>query len=142
MRTRVDLDRVGATASTVCAVHCFITGVAFGLLPLIGLGFFRSVWFDATFIGIAVTVGAMAVRDGRRRHGKFAPGLVFVAGLTSIVLGHFVFGHESVVGTVLSVAGGVGLVTFHVLNRRMICVGPDCVRHGSVEAQPGIDAVA
>lgn len=121
MKSRVDLDRVGATASTVCAVHCFITGVAFGILPVIGLGFFRSVWFDATFIGIAVMVGFLAVRQGRRQHGRLLPGLVFVAGLSSIVLGHFVFGHESVLGTILSVAGGLGLVSFHVLNRRFLC---------------------
>jgi hypothetical protein len=121
MRARVDLDKVGATASTVCAVHCFITGAAFGLLPLIGLGFFRSIWFDLTFIGIAITVGFFAVRQGIRRHGRLTPGLVFVAGLLSIVLGHFVFGHESLLGTVLSVAGGLGLVSFHFLNRRMAC---------------------
>ena len=121
MKARVDLDKVGATASTVCAVHCFITGAAFGLLPLIGLGFFQSVWFDITFIGIAISVGFFAVRQGVRQHGRITPGLVFVAGLLSIVFGHFVFGHETLLGTVLSVAGGLALVSFHFLNRRMIC---------------------
>ena len=121
MRARVDLDKVGATASTVCAVHCFITGVAFGLLPFIGLGFFRSVWFDVTFIGIAVTVGFVAVRQGLRQHGRITPGFVFAVGLLSIVVGHFVFGHETLAGTVLSVVGGLALVSFHFLNRRMIC---------------------
>ena len=119
MTARVDLDKVGATASTVCAVHCFITGVAFGLLPLIGLGFFRSVWTDAAFIGIAITVGFFAVRQGIRRHGRLTPAIVFVTGLLSIVLGHFVLGHESVLGTVLSVGGGLALVSFHFMNRRM-----------------------
>jgi len=121
----MDLDKVGATASTVCAVHCFITGAAFGLLPLIGLGFFRSTWFDVTFIGIASCVGFFAVRQGLRRHGRVTPGLVFVAGLLSIVVGHFVLGHESLFGTVLSVAGGSALVLFHFLNRRLGCAGQD-----------------
>lgn len=121
MNARVDLDKVGATASTICAVHCFVTGVAFGLLPVIGLGFFRSLWFDVTFIGIAVVVGALAVRQGYRKHRHLMPGYVFAGGLASIVLGHFVFGHESVLGTILSVLGGVALVTFHFLNRRCVC---------------------
>ena|SRR5579863_5449731 len=122
MKSRVDLDKVGATASTVCAVHCFITGVAFGVLPLIGLGFFNSLWFDITFIGIAVTVGFFAVRQGIRQHGRPAPGIVFLGGLSGIVVGHFVFGHETVIGTVLSVLGGLALVSFHFFNRRLLHV--------------------
>ena len=112
---------MGATASTICAIHCFVTGVAFGLLPLIGLGFFRSLWFDIAFIGLAVLVGAFAVRQGLRKHGRLGPSALFLAGLLSIVLGHFVLGHESVLGTILSVAGGLSLVTFHILNRRVGC---------------------
>ena len=119
LRSRVDLDKVGATASMVCAIHCFITGVAFGLLPIIGLGFFNSLWFDLLFIGLALSVGLFAVPMGFRRHRSFIPGMVFVAGLTCIGFGHFVFGHETVLGTVLSVLGGLSLVTFHVLNSRM-----------------------
>jgi hypothetical protein len=41
--------------------------------------------------------------------------------LVSIVIGHFVYGHETAVGTVLSVAGGSALVFFHFLNRRTTC---------------------
>lgn len=119
IRSRVDLDKVGATASFICAIHCFITGVAFGLLPVIGLGFFNSLWFDLLFIGLALSVGLFAIPMGYRRHHKFMPALVFVFGLTCIGLGHFVFGHESVLGTVLSVLGGLSLVTFHLLNSRL-----------------------
>ena len=116
----LDLDKLGATASMLCAIHCLLIGIAFPLLVVLGLGFFGSFWTDAFFIGIALMMGALAARQGLRRHGRRYPLVVFAAAVVLVGIGHFVLGHESALGTVLSVAGGLGLVTFHVINLRLL----------------------
>ena len=40
---RINLDKLGACASAICAVHCLLTGIALGLLSVAGLGFMGSI---------------------------------------------------------------------------------------------------
>lgn len=115
------LDKVGACVSTLCAVHCLLTGLAMGFLAVAGLEFLGNPWVEATFILLALTVGVWAMIHGIRRHHSLIPSLVFVAGLASIVASHFV-GHDSSSepwGTVLAVIGGLSIASFHLLNQRL-----------------------
>lgn len=129
MMSRFNVDRIGAYASAICAVHCLITGVALGLLSFAGLGFIGSVTADIIFLGVAVAIASIAIWHGIRKHHSYKPALVFVLGLVFVVLGHFVIHHEHVgshpldnvdiASTFFSVAGGLCFVLFHVLNQRM-----------------------
>ncbi|MBI3722145.1 MAG: MerC domain-containing protein, partial [Fimbriimonas ginsengisoli] len=65
---RLNLDKVGACASAVCAVHCLLTGLALGLLSVVGFGFLGSLTADIAFLGVALSVGLLAVFHGIRRH--------------------------------------------------------------------------
>jgi hypothetical protein len=128
-QTRFNVDKIGAYASAICAVHCLLTGVALGLLSVAGLGFMGSVWADATFLGVAVAVAVVAIVHGVRKHHSYRPALIFTAGLVSVVLGHFVFRHphgtpsgfdsDQALSTFFSVLGGVCFVAFHVVNLRL-----------------------
>jgi hypothetical protein len=132
--SRVNLDKVGACASALCAVHCLLTGVAFGLLSVMGLGFFGSLWTDIGFLAVAFVVGGLAVRHGIRQHHSYVPASIFVAGLVSVVIGHFVFRHthaagaeehgaEHILSTFFSVFGGLCLVGFHLANLKYTKAG-------------------
>jgi hypothetical protein len=119
----MDLDKVGTWASALCAVHCLVTGVALGLLSAIGFGFLGGLLADSIFLLVAIAVAALAIHHGRRRHGSILPALIFVAGLASLILGHFVFGHDhgnpTPAATAFSVLGGLCFVLFHVVNLRL-----------------------
>jgi hypothetical protein len=126
---RMNWDRVGAYASTICAVHCLITGVALGLLSFAGLGFLGSTTTDIAFLSVAVGIASIAIVHGMRKHHSYRPALIFVAGLVSVVLGHFVLKHEhkaggelhleDILSTVFSVTGGLCFVLFHIVNLRL-----------------------
>ncbi|MBI1757556.1 MAG: MerC domain-containing protein [Fimbriimonas ginsengisoli] len=122
---RLNLDKVGACASAVCAVHCLLTGLALGLLSVVGFGFLGSLTADIAFLGVALSVGLLAVFHGIRRHHSLVPASVFVGGLVFIVLGHFVLPHPRTgeaptalgfLSTAFSVLGGLCLVSFHIVN--------------------------
>lgn len=126
--TRFCWDRLGAWASGLCAVHCLLTGVALGLLSVVGLGFMANPWVEIGFIGIAVVVGITAIVHGHRHHGSIVPAAIFVVGILLIAASHFVFGHghesalhkphpSSLWATATAVGGGTCLVLFHVVNQ-------------------------
>ncbi|RYG31556.1 MerC domain-containing protein [bacterium] len=115
---RFDADRIGQIAGTICAVHCVLTGLALGLLSVAGLGFLGSEPAEFGFIGVTVTVGLWALVHGIRRHHSWIPAMVFIGALGCIAGSHFV-DHGTPLGTFLSVTGGIGLVTFHVVNQRL-----------------------
>jgi hypothetical protein len=129
MKSQVNLDKVGAYASAICAVHCLLTGVALGLLSIIGLGFIGSVPAEIGFISVAVLVGSWAIVHGIRKHHSLIPALIFVMGLTFIALSHFAFPHHHSVNepptlghtfsTIFAVLGGLSLVSFHLVNLRL-----------------------
>lgn len=128
--SKLNLDKLGACASAICAVHCLLTGVALGLLSVVNLGFFGSLWADIGFLTVALLIGSLAVWHGIRAHHSYLPASVFVLGLVFIVLGHFVFRHSHEPGAIedsfshaasvtFSVLGGLSLVAFHTLNLRL-----------------------
>jgi hypothetical protein len=124
-RTPLNLDKLGAYASAVCAVHCLITGVALGLLSVVGMGFLGSPTAELGFFLVTVTIGTIAVVHGRRKHHSVVPALIFLCGLGCLLVSHFVFGHDHAgetlnpASTFLNVMGGVSLVLFHILNQRL-----------------------
>lgn len=123
-RKSLNYDRLGAYASAICAVHCLITGVALGLLSIVGLGFLGSPEAELGFFLTTVTIGTIALVHGVRRHHSAVPALVFITGLGALLASHFVFGHHhdeapSIGATILNVVGGLSLVAFHVLNQRL-----------------------
>lgn len=117
VKVAVNLDKLGACASALCAVHCALTGVALGLLSAAGLGFLDNPITDAIFLLIAFTIGATAAWHGIKRHHQLAPSIVFCLSLLAVTIGHFAFRHQTLGSTLFSVLGGTGLVVFHLLNR-------------------------
>lgn len=121
-------DRIGVYASSACAVHCVLTGLAIGVLSSLGPSFFASEAMEYTFIGLAILAGSLAAWTGYRVHRKRYPVFILVIGFAMIIGKHFVFSaahgyahgdhyHSADPGAVLmSVFGGLCLVGYHVLN--------------------------
>lgn len=115
------MDRIGACASAICAVHCVLTGAAFGLLSVAGLAFLREPWVEAIFFVSTVLIGGWALRHGLRRHGSWLPSAFFIAGLGLIVAKHLLLG-EAETGfwaVVFAVASSLCLIAFFLTNARL-----------------------
>ena len=115
-------------ASSICAVHCLLTGVAFGLLSVAGLGILGSEPAEWTFVVITVSLGITALVHGVRKHHSLAPALIFSVGMLCLLVSKIAFDHGLVAGplkpsdyihTALNVIAGTCLVTFHVVNQRL-----------------------
>ena len=115
IRIRSRLDRFGMTLSALCAVHCVLGVVivaGFGL----GGGFLLNPAIHRIGLAVATVTAAIAIGLGALRHGRRAPFVTAMTGLTFMGGGLAVpHGVEEAILTVI----GVSLVAAgHVLNLR------------------------
>lgn len=127
-------DRVGATASFLCAIHCAALPFVFALLPALGLGFLANHSFERWFIAFATTLAlTMLIRGYRRHRAANALGLLLPS-LVLLWLGGYVFDAESssALHAILVALGGSGVALAHLVNLRLAhahdaCCGPNAI---------------
>ncbi|MEZ4765030.1 MAG: MerC domain-containing protein, partial [Calditrichia bacterium] len=71
---RYNLDKLGISASLLCAIHCALVPVILPLMSTVGLGFLWSHEFEFFMIALAFVVGIWALSHGYRyAHRKLLP---------------------------------------------------------------------
>jgi hypothetical protein len=121
------LDRAGVVASLVCALHCALTPMLIGLLPLAGLGLLADERTEWVFIAAAFVIGALSLLPSyARRHRRPLPLVVFTLG-AGLILGVRLVGGEESKFEIPAVAGGALLIAAaHLVNHRLCLACPDC----------------
>jgi hypothetical protein len=123
-------DRVGATASFICALHCAALPFVLALLPALGLGFLAEHWFERIFIACASGLALTVLAHGYRHHHDPRALKLLVPGLVLLWIGGFVVDGHDVLGlhALLVVLGGTGVALAHVTNLRSQHVAScDCI---------------
>ncbi len=124
------IDRVGAFASMLCAVHCALLPLVFGVLPALGLGFLANHGFEQIFVSFAILLATISLLYGLRKHGSYRAFVFLLPGIALLVIGiatgvdHSNPWHAAVVSV-----GGTLIALSHLINMRLNHVhGPSC-RH-------------
>jgi hypothetical protein len=113
----VAADRVGATASFLCAVHCALLPFVIALLPLIGLGFLADHRFERIFVACAAALASVTIVTAWRRHRKLHALFLLVPGIALLLAGIVIdIEQREWLHTVLVVCGGVLVASAHVVN--------------------------
>ena len=122
------IDRFGAFASMLCAVHCALLPVVFGVLPALGLGFLANHVYEQAFVGFAILLASVSLWFGLRKHGSYIAFLFLVPGIILLIIGvvigsdHANSGHAVIVSI-----GGTLVAVSHLANLRLTHVhGPNC----------------
>lgn len=109
------MDRIGFTASALCAVHCALMPFVITLLPLLGLEFLSSVWFEVGIISLSITIGFSSLLPSYLRyHRKALPIVLLIVGFVLIFGAHMLGIHEW--EPVLVPLGGFTIAGAHFLN--------------------------
>ena len=114
-------DRIGATASFLCALHCAALPFVLAVLPALGLGFLAEHAFERIFIACASTLALAVLIRGYRRHHSVRALLLLAPGLILLWLGGFVIdGHDRIgVHALLVALGGSCVALAHLTNLRL-----------------------
>jgi hypothetical protein len=112
-------DRVGATASFLCAIHCAALPFVLAILPLLGLSFLADHTFERNFVLFACTLALVALVNGYRRHHRSLPLRLALPGLALLVMGvTFAENFSIVLHSVMVTCGGMLVASAHFTNLR------------------------
>ena len=115
------LDRLGATGSLLCAIHCALLPVLIALLPSLGISAALAPSLEVGFVLFATLFGLAVLVSGYRRHravralGLLIPGLLVLwVGILYAPLHHSVVPHA-----VAMTFGGTLVGLAHLANLRL-----------------------
>ena len=119
--TRRLLDRIGATGSIVCAIHCALLPLAIAVLPSLGIAVWLGDGFEQAFVLFATLLGLFSVVWGYRRHGAIRALGLLVPGLAALWAGvlYAPLHHALVPHAVAMTLGGTLVGLAHVANLRL-----------------------
>jgi hypothetical protein len=121
------LDRLGAAASLVCAVHCAAMPLLIGLLPLIGLGFLAEERTEWALVGLSIGVGSVSlIPSYARKHRHWRPLLLFAFGASLILIVRLLAEEGSRMEAILMALGALLIACAHMINRRLCRRCADC----------------
>jgi len=110
-------DRLGATASFLCAVHCAALPFVLALLPALGLGFLADHRFERGFIAFATVLALWSIGSSSRRHRQPRAWLLLLPGLVLLWGGAFVVDEYRIgLHATLVAMGGLLLSGAHLAN--------------------------
>jgi hypothetical protein len=111
------VDRVGATASLLCAVHCALLPFVLALLPLIGLEFLAGHAFERIFVTCAAALAGASLIVAYRRHRRPQALFLMVPGIALLLFGIAInLDVHVLLHTASVVTGGLLLASAHVTN--------------------------
>jgi len=120
---KINLDRLGITASTLCAIHCAVLPFVITVLPIWGMGFLANEAVEITMIAVSLVLGVWSLSSGyRKQHQRIMPILVLILGFIFIAFGHF--SDLEALEPVLIPLGGFTIALAHYLNLRLLKTCP------------------
>ena len=78
------LDRIGATGSLVCAVHCAVLPLLIALLPSLGIAQWLGEGFERGFVVFASLYGVAILAWSYRRHRTLRALVLLLPGLAAL----------------------------------------------------------
>ena len=79
------LDRAGAVASTLCAIHCAICALLPAAFGALGLGFLLGHEVELLLTGIAMVFALVALVIGFRSHGSVRVAVLLALGIVGLL---------------------------------------------------------
>lgn len=113
-----NLDAIGFSASTLCAIHCALTPLLLTALPLVGIKFLAHPAIESTMIVLSLFIGmASLLQNYRKHHRKITALLILIAGFALIFAGHFALPESYAEAATPLGAGAVAIS--HLVNWRL-----------------------
>jgi len=108
------MDRLGASLSVACALHCALQPVLLLFLPFLGLGFLLNEQAETVFLVFSAALASLSLLQGHRHHGQIGAFPVLALGLGLIVASRLP--GLSQFEMILAVSGALGIAISHGLN--------------------------
>lgn len=128
--TSYRLSSWASIVTSICAAHCLLTPFLVGVLPLVGLGFVANPLFEWAMVAFAAVVGGLGFGLSYRqvRHDP-RPLLVFVFGITVLVLTHSLLEPYAVIHSATVLVGALTIYQAGRMNHALVHACERCHPH-------------
>ena len=115
------LDRLGATGSLLCAIHCALLPLLIALLPSLGIAAWLGEGFEQGFVVFATLLGVFTLAWGYRRHRAVRALWLLLPGLAALWIGvaYAPLHHALVPHAIVMTFGGTMVGLAHLANLRL-----------------------
>ncbi len=115
------LDRLGATGSLLCAIHCAVLPLLIVLLPSLGIAAWLGAGFELGFVAFVTLLGLFTLAWGYRRHRAMRALGLLLPGLAALWLGvlYAPLHHDMIPHAITMTLGGILVGTGHIANLRL-----------------------
>jgi hypothetical protein len=121
------LDRIGITATSLCALHCILLPLILPALPLLGLSFLADHTWEHVFLILTAILGSYALFSGfSKYHRKLYPFYLLFLGLTLYWVKHD-FSAEA--EPYFITFGAIFIVSAHWINIKLCNSCKQCSNH-------------
>jgi len=111
------LDRIGITATSLCALHCILLPVLLPALPLLGLSFLADHAWEHFFLIITAVLGTFALFSGfRKYHRRLYPFYLLFLGVSIYWIKH---DFSEALEPYFIIVGASLIVAAHVINIKL-----------------------
>lgn len=121
------LDRIGITATSLCALHCILLPVILPALPLLGIGFLADHMWEHIFLVVTAILGSIAMFSGfKRYHKKLYPFYLLMLGVVVYWQKH---DFSEAVQPFFIMIGATLIVAAHIINIKLCNSCKQCSEH-------------
>ncbi|WP_426358832.1 MerC domain-containing protein [Pseudocolwellia sp. HL-MZ19] len=123
------LDRIGITATSLCALHCILLPVLLPALPLLGLSFLADHQWEHFFLVVTAVLGTFALFSGfRKYHRRIYPFYLLFLGIAIYWIKH---DFSEALEPYFIILGASLIVAAHVINLKLCnnckqCADDEC----------------
>ena len=115
---KINLDQLGITASTLCAIHCAALPFLITVLPMWGIGFLANEGVEISMIVISLIIGVWSLGSTYiKQHRNLWPLIILMLGFAFIAAGHFLA--NETFEPILIPLGGFTIAIAHFVNLRL-----------------------
>ena len=114
-------DRIGATGSLVCAIHCALLPILIALLPSLGVALWLGDGFERVFVVFVTLFGLSVLAWSYRRHRALRALSLMLPGLAALWLGvlYAPLHHALLPHALVMTLGGSLVGLSHLINLRL-----------------------
>ena len=122
------LDRIGITATSLCALHCILLPVLLPALPLLVLSFLADHAWEHIFLIITAILGTVALFSGfKKYHRRLYPFYLLFLGIGIYWIKH---DFSEAIQPYFIIIGASLIVAAHVINLKLCNSCKQCTDEG------------
>lgn len=122
-RTLINLfEKLGYSASFICAIHCTLMPILMTFLPLLGISMFADENLELILLLLSGISGLLTMCFGYKRHKSIKASLYFYVGFGMVALIHTLHEHinkSNLVFNLLLVLGSILIIYSYKINKSL-----------------------